>query len=128
MVMEEKRLPSWLRGTLSKHEREAMEVLRDLLEAAYSKGRCTAEDVQHVPQERNVIGSVFKRLRSCGLVQSNERITPKDRQKHGRKLFVWEVENHARLERILSEIKNQNQRTLIREEPDQRQGQYLLSI
>lgn len=121
-------LPSWLTGTLNKHEREAMEVLRDLLDAAWGKGWCTAEDIKHPPMEPNLIGCCFKRLRACGLYQTEERVKPTQKQKHGRPLYKWAVRSSARLEQVRSAITAMNRRTLTREEPAQESNQYLLAV
>ena len=121
-------LPSWLTGTLSKHEREAMECLRDLLDTASMTGQCTAEDIKHPPIERNVIGATFKRLRACGLFQTDERVKTKSKSRHGRPVHVWKVKNFARLEQVRAGISAMNRQTLLRQEPEVKSGQYLLGV
>jgi hypothetical protein len=122
-----KSLPSWLIGTLSKHDQEALSCLRDLLDAAYARGSCTAEDIQHLPAQRNVIGSVFKRLPSCGIKQSERRVRPQKPEKHGRLLWVWEVDSYARVEAVRAAIKAKNKATLLNE-PAKEGKQYLLGV
>ena len=120
-------LPSWLRGTLTKHERDAIDCLRDLLDAAWERGVCHAENITHTPSEPNVIGCTFKRLRSCGLYQTDTRIKPTQRRKHGRPLYEWRVNDHARLETIRDAIAARNRETLL-SEPQSAGGQYLLGM
>jgi len=91
--------PTWATGTRSKHWREAATILAELLEAAYFSDKCSANDIKsrELISESNVIGAVFKRLRGCGLEQTNERIEPTWKQAHSRPLYVWRVVDRALL-------------------------------
>lgn len=97
--MREIKEPTWATGTRSKHWREAATILNELLEAAYMSDKCSANDIKSrvLITESNVIGAVFKRLRGCGLEQTETRIEPTWKQAHSRPLYVWCVVDRALL-------------------------------
>jgi len=100
--------PTWATGTRSKHWREAATILAELLEAAYFADKCSANDIKsrELISESNVIGAVFKRLRGCGLVQTNERIEPTWKQAHSRPLYVWRVVDRALLAEKIEQVRD----------------------
>jgi len=67
--------PKWLNPMLLKRSPLGVRVLCDLLEAAKRKGHCSANDIKTaIPKEScNTVGGVFKKLRGCGLKQTDYR-------------------------------------------------------
>ena len=99
--------PTWLTGLIKKRTPAVLLVLSQLVEAGLSKGHCSANDVttRDLP-EPNVIGATFKTLKQLGFRQLDKRIEPRFKSQHGRKVFVWELEQAWKAKAFLTQVRS----------------------
>jgi len=98
--------PKWLNPMLLKRSPLGVRVLCELLEAARCKGHCSANDIKTpIPKGAcNTVGGVFKKLRGCGLRQTDYREEASRASQHGRKVYRWKVVSYPRLRHVLDRL------------------------
>lgn len=113
---------SWLVGLLNKRPLDSIRVLLDLVGAGLARGECSANDVASYVSEPNTIGCAFRVLKRYGFIQSDRRIKPVDKCKHGRPLYVWELKDRNQAEVFLAALR----RVLVVREPSEGGSQLLM--
>lgn len=99
--------PVWLVGIITKRTPDVLRVLSELVEAGISRGYCSANDVQSREMaEPNVIGATFKTLKKLGFRQLDERLEPKYRSQHGRKVYKWELVEPQKARQFLTAVRS----------------------
>jgi hypothetical protein len=98
--------PTWLAPMLKKRTPDAIRVLMDLIEAGLRKGECSPNDVRERDLEQsNVIGGIFKGLPKFGFKQSDRRIRGKYKSQHGRKVFIWVLEDPTLARHLMNHMR-----------------------
>ena len=115
---------SWLNPMLRKRPLEAIRVLSELIEAGLARGQVSANDISVYTCCPNSIGAAFKLLKRYGFVQTNERIKPDEKCKHGRLLFVWQLVDRSAAETFLDDCR----KALMAREPSEGGAQMLLKM
>ncbi len=99
---------NWLEGMLKKRTPDVLRILGDLTEAGLKKGHCSANDIVHRDlAQPNIIGGVFKTLKSLGFVQTDYREEARFKSQHGRKVFRWELVDSVRARAFLRMVGSQ---------------------
>jgi len=97
----------WLKPMLQKRSIDAVHVFLDLIQAGLLHGEVSANDVKHRDlAEPNIIGGVFKVLHKFGFKHTDRRVKSTGKQKHARRVDVWEVESYSKLNAAKKEITN----------------------
>ena len=115
---------SWVVPTLTKHSRDSIIILTELVDAGLRNGFCTANDIQHLPPTRNVIGSVFKILRNVGFRKTGETVTAERKDRHGGTIFKWTLLEHFKAEAFSERCRNR----LLELRPEKEQDQLRLAM
>jgi len=97
----------WLNPMLRKRSIDAVHIFLDLIQAGMLRGEVSANDVKHRElAEPNIIGGVFKVLHKFGFRHTDRRVKSTGKQKHARRVDVWEVESYSKLNAAKKEITN----------------------
>lgn len=96
----------WLVPFLKKRTADATRVLMDLIEAGLRKGECSPNDLKERDLAcSNIIGATFRILPKFGFVQTDRRIRGKYKSQHGRKVYVWRLDNPIMARHLISHMR-----------------------